>query len=368
MSKKQNKKDKKKFLKMKQKEIEVKNKEKVKHVEVDEEIIEILDCEDITSLSGTKGYATEKLSKVIENLKDNKNNDVEILSVARGLREFSVNTTSLYNNFLNSRKKKLSKTKLNIINRGKYNLNLTERAVLKFMMMGIEMEYGFKECSHNIDYSGIKLYFETTYKLLMLGLKDKKLRCVDMYVGYGDELCDLKIEYCEDEEKYNLNNHIVIPLRWEKLDHLYDSYIIYKTKYKYFSETNLQSLATANATKKDYESRENGQDLLSYNGIALNYVGVLESELKKLVSKKFNLNERKLKLVDAINYLAKCDHDILSREETINKLHEIRLLRNKVAHGGSISYEEFYLIHKVLFDMQILEFISWNMFYLEEVL
>ncbi len=368
MSKKQNKKAKKKFLKMKQNEIKIKNKEKIQHEESDETTIEILDCEDITSFSGTKGYTLERLSKVIESLKSGKNDDVEILSVARKLREFSVNPNNLYNDFLNSRKKKLSKTKLNMINRGKYNLNITERAVLKFMMMGIEMEYGFKEYSHNIDYGGIKLYFETTYKLLMFGLKEKKLMYIEMYVGYGDELCDLKIEYYDSEEKYNLNNRIVIPLRWEKLDNLYDSYIIYKTKYKYFSEKSLQSLATAKATVKDYESRENGKEILSYNGIALNYMGVLESELKKLVSKKFNLNERKLKLVDAINYLAKCDHDILSRETTINKLHEIRLLRNKIAHGGSINYEEFKYIEKILFDMEILEFISWNMFYIEEVL
>lgn len=359
MASRKNKKEKVKLLKSKQKEIRIKNKE---NTENKENKVDVLDFDEITAFSGTKGYVLVKLSKIIENLQNDKNSDSEILSIARDLSKFSINTQTLYNEFLNKNKKKLSKTKLNMINRGKYNLNTTERALLKARMEGIMMEYLTKDPSvQRIDYGAIRISFETVYKLLMLGLKEKKIKSIDIYVGYGDVLCDVEVVYEDNDEKYNLNDNIFMYAKWNILDDLYNTYTIYKTNYINFSENSLQSLATATIAAKEYESRTEGKELVSYNGVVLNYVGALESELKKLISKKFNLNIKKLKFVDAINYLNRCNNDFLSNKTTIDNLHKVRLLRNKVAHGDSITYEEFKYIQNFLLNTQILEFISWDM-------
>ena len=366
MTNKKQKKEKKKLIKIQQKEIRARNKEKydkeIKN-ENQEEIKENqVDFDNITEFSGTKGYALVKLNEIIESLRNKENNDEKIWNTARELKDFATNTQSIYNNFLNNSKKNISKKRRSMINRGKYNLNNTERALLKSKMVGVQMEYLTKDLSiQSPDYTAMKAYFQCVQRLLILGLKEKKIKKIDLYVGYEDELCDAKITYEDDNDKYNLDKYIDIFSIWHSLDRLYHWYSIYKCDYKNFDEKSCQSLATATATLEEYDKREEGKELVSYNGIVLNYVAVLEHELKKLVSKKFDLDMKKLKLVDVINYLGKADYGILSEDSVINSLHKVRLLRNKVAHGDSISYKECKCIQSFLIDSQILEFISWEL-------
>ena len=107
--------------------------------------------------------------------------------------------------------------------------------------------------------------------------------------------------------------------------------------------------------EKKYESRDEGKEIISYNGIVLNYVGVFEFELKKLIALKFNLKEIDLKLVDAINNLSKLNHSILSTPELIEDLHNVRKLRNKVAHGNSITYDEYLYVRNIISDFLLNE-------------
>ena len=354
MATKQKKKEKKKILKLQQNNSRLKNKNREEKKE------EILDFDKITEFNGTKCYVLIKLNKMIESLRNKENDDKKILLLTKELREFAINTQSIYNRFLNNNKKSKSKNHSNKII--KYNLNTTERAFLKSQMETISMEYVTKDLNlQGVDYGAIKAFFQMVYRVLIVGLEDRVIKYVDIYVGYDDELCDANVIYEDSNEKYNLNTHIFISIFWNPLDNLYHAYSIYKTEYLNFSESSLKSLATATTMAKEYESREQGKELISYNGVVLNYTGVLEFELKKLISKKLNLNIRNLKFVDAINYLAKCNCGTLSKEEVINDLHKIRLLRNKVAHGDTVTYEEFKFIQIVLIDSQILQLISWKM-------
>ncbi|MDO5040438.1 hypothetical protein [Clostridium sp.] len=358
MAKRLQKRKKLKEIKLKQKLNREKNKEVLK------EKLEDFNFNNITKFSGIKAYALINLEEIINLLKEGNNDDNEILLMARKLMDFSIEPRKKYNEFLRENKiTKENKNVLNLLNRDpKYILNTTERALLKFEMQGIILEFATKNTKYEaIDYGAIRVCFETVYFAILQGLEERKIQSLNIYVGYGDVLADIKVEYKEDNSKYNLNEQIIIFPIWNSLDDLYNEYTKYKTKYINFNENSLYSLATAYATEKQYNDRENGKELISYNGIALNYLGVLEVELKKLISQKTGKNIRKIRLVDAINELQKLNLDILSQKEIIEELHNIREIRNKVAHGFSISYKELDYIQKNLLDREIFKYISWEL-------
>lgn len=362
MATKQMKKEKKKRLKQKQKEITLKNKDlknnmveelsgdqdKVKLSNLNKE--ELPDIDDITAYTGPRGYVLKALNKMVYEINNRTISDEDIQGIARLLIELAEEPNAMYkqllkiSNIKNNDKRLKAKTKI------KPNLNMTERALLKNRMQGILMEYGWKGFNENIDYSGIRLYFEMPYRLILEGLEEKKISSIDLTVGYGDVIYELGVNYVTDGSKHNINENCHIPVHFNSLDNLYNTYVIYKNKYKDFSESSLYSLATASDMSKQYESREEGKDIISYNGIVLNYVGVFECELKKLISLKFNLNEMNLKLVDAIKNLSKLYHSYLSNPEVIENLHKVRKLRNKAAHGDFITYDEYLYVRNIISD------------------
>ena len=386
MASKQMKKEKKKRLKQKQKEITLKNKELRKNnVEVlssdndknnlsdnNKDRMELLDLhkeelpdiDDIVAYTGPRGYVLKALNKMVYELNNKTISDEDIQGIARLLIELAEKPNTMYKQLLKIANIKDNDPRLKSKTKIKANLNMTERALLKNRMQGILMEYGGKGFNQSIDYSGIRLYFEMTYRLILAGLEEKKIRSIDLTVGYGDAIYELGVNYMSDDSQHNINESRYIPVHFNSLDNLYNTYAIYKNKYKDFSESSLYSLATASDMAKQYESREEGKDIISYNGIVLNYVGVLECELKKFMALKFNLKEIDLKLVDAINYLSKLNHPILSTQELIEDLHKVRKLRNKAAHGNFITYDEYSYVSNIISDF-LLDQISIELSYIK---
>lgn len=410
MASKQMKKEKKKRLKQKQKEITLKNKELRKNnVEVlssdndknnlsdnNKDRMELLDLhkeelpdiDDIVAYTGPRGYVLKALNKMVYELNNKTISDEDIQGIARLLIELAEKPNTMYKQLLKIANIKDNDPRLKSKTKIKANLNMTERALLKNRMQGILMEYGWKGFNESIDYSGIRLFFEMTYRLILAGLEEKKIRSIDLTVGYGDTIYELGVNYMgdstqyniggknysieeligikcsSDDSQYNINENNYITVHFNSLDNLYNTYAIYKNKYKDFSESSLYSLATASDMAKQYESREEGKDIISYNGIVLNYVGVLECELKKFMALKFNLKEIDLKLVDAINYLSKLNHPILSTQELIEDLHKVRKLRNKAAHGNFITYDEYSYVSNIISDF-LLDQISIELSYIK---
>lgn len=362
MASKQMKKEKKKRLKQKQKETTLKNKDlknnmveelsgeqdKVKLSNLNKE--ELPDIDDITAYTGPRGYVLKTLNKMVYEINNRTISDEDIQGIARLLIELAEDPNAMYKQLLKISNIKNNDKRLKVKTKIKPNLNMTERALLKNRMQGILMEYGWKGFNENIDYSGIRLYFEMSYRLILEGLEEKKISSIDLTVGYGDVIYELGVNYVTDGSKHNINENCRIPVHFNALDNLYNTYVIYKNKYKDFSESSLYSLATASDMAKQYEFREEGKDIISYNGIVLNYVGVFECELKKLIALKFNLNEMNLKLIDAIKNLSKLYHSYLSNPEVIENLHKVRKLRNKAAHGDFITYDEYLYVRNIISD------------------
>lgn len=318
---------------------------------------------DMTKFSGIRAYVIITLEEIINSLSDEKYNRGEIIFIATELRNLAYNPLKSYKNFISKNKDKLRKEDKDILKllekQPRFSINTTERALLKVEMEAITMEFATKGTDYeSIDYGAIKVCFQTAHRAILQGLDEKKIKSLEIHVGYGDVLVDIDVDYDESDKKYNLEERIIIFPIWKSLDNLYNEYTKCKTKYVNFSESSINSLATALAIEKDFNNRKEGKHIISYNGIALNYLSVLEVELKKLVYQKTGINSRNIRLVDAINKLHVLNLDILSEPYVIEDLHKIRQIRNNVAHGISISYEELDFIKKVLIRSDLLISIS----------
>lgn len=316
---------------------------------------------------GIREFTLLLLKDIIKNLKDDINDDEEIKDVAKTLYNLSINPYSFYSEYISEIRNSISDKKIKVLNdslkKVKCGLNNTERALLRCQMMSIIMEYVMVSGVYNAhDYGAIRVAFETIYQAIYNGLQEHPIRSLVLNVKYGDTLDSIEIEYRDSNEKYNLNGDIYIHPIWKSLDNLYHYYSIYRTDYKKFSRESINSLATAKNTYDEYEKREQGKDIVSYKGIAINYLGVLEEELKTLISKSFNLDIKSITFSDAINYLNKKQFRELSDSKMIDTLHEMRKLRNKAAHPGeSIELQDIKDIQEKIIGGQILKFIDWNL-------
>ena len=98
MSKRLQKKQKIKEIKLKQKLNREKNKEILK------EKLDDFNFNNITKFSGIKAYALINLEEIINSLKEGNNDDNEILLMARKLMDFSIEPRKKYNEFLRENK------------------------------------------------------------------------------------------------------------------------------------------------------------------------------------------------------------------------------------------------------------------------
>lgn len=316
---------------------------------------------------GIREFTLLRLKDIIKRLKDSINDDEEIKNTAGLLRDFARDQFSSYLKYISIIRPITSDKKIKSLNdslkKAKCELNNTERALLKSMMESIISEYFMaNEVYDAHDYGAIRVFFELAYQSIYNGLQEYPIDSLVLNVHYGDTLDSIEIGYKDSNEKYNLNDNIWIYPIWNSLDNLYHYNAIYRTKYKNFSQESINSLATAKNMYDEYKKRAQGEEIISYKGIAMNYLGVLEEELKKLISKSFDLEIKSIKFNDAINYITKKNFDGLSNPEMINRLHEMRKLRNKAAHPGeTITSQDIENIERKLIDGQILEFIDWNL-------
>ncbi len=212
-----------------------------------------------------------------------------------------------------------------------------------------------------VDYNVLRVRFEVLYKAISKGLEEKRIGSIEYFVGYGDILLDFKINYDEDSnEKYNENNMKPIFPIWHASDKLYNNYTVYKSQYFKFEESSFKRLATAGETEEKYKKRQDGKELLSYNGVASDYLSVLEVELKKLVCENFDVSYEELRFIDAIEYLRKCNFEEFT-SDIIDELHNLREIRNRVAHGKEIIYKEYEYIKQILIHQGIFKYISNNL-------
>lgn len=361
MTSKNNKKDKAKKARLKQKEnIELKKKsevavEAIAMMENTGEGTQVVEETNLSKFDGTRPFVILTLEEIISKLRAGDNNDYEILQCAMYLKRFAKNTLNMYEEFLTENHIKVDKERRKQIKNTV--INTTERAILKTQMQAVINEYVFES---SIDHGAIKVTFATAYNAIISGLEERKISMFSIFVGYGDELSRFEVEYEDSFKKYDLKGRIMIFINWNSLDDVYKNYSIYKTKYRNFEESSINSLTSAFATEEAYEARGE-EKFFEYNGVSMNYLIVLEKELKRLACQLHGVKYNEIRFVDAIKYLEKSNLNGLCDEETINNLQLIRKVRNKVAHGYTITKEDFIFIKEILLNRQVFEILSWNL-------
>ena len=237
--------------------------------------------------------------------------------------------------------------------------NETERKLIYYFCSGIV----FDNIRDQIDEGMNKLLFQAIKIVADTGLENKKIDHVDIVGGYNDILVDFKVTYLDGNEKYNdFKNKEFISINYSSTDKLYNEVQRLKLIYKGFSINSLNRLANSMFLEYQYNKREEGNELCSYDIIVLGYITVLEFELKNLIKKKRGIsNDKQMMLGRCISYLKDCDFDLLSNDDIINKLEVIRNIRNSSAHGNSITREDFDKVKTILINQQLLEFISFEL-------
>ena len=361
MASKNHKKEKAKIARQRQEEskrLKKMNEANIDEIPMDEtlgDIDELVEEKSLSKFDGTRPFIILTLEEIISKLRCSDNNDYEILQTAMYLKHFAKNTIAMYEKFLTESNIEIDKEKRKQIKREV--INTTERALLKSEMQSIINEYAFE---NSIDYGAIKVAFDSAYNAIITGLEERKIRMFKIFVGYGDELSRFEVEYEDSFKKYDLKERIMIFINWNSLDEVYQNYSIYKTKYRNFEDSSINSLVSAFATEEAYEARGD-EKFIEYNGVSMNYLIVIEKELKRLACQLHGVKYEDIRFVDAIKYLKKSDLPGLSDDEMIDNLQLIRKIRNKVAHGYTITKDDFMFIKEILLNRQAYEILSWNL-------
>lgn len=243
------------------------------------------------------------------------------------------------------------------------NFKRAEKQLLKTICSTILMDYLLlNEIYNNIDYDAMRVHVELLKNCIIDGLEDRNVKMLTVKVAYGDIFNGYIIEYdnssCIDELEE-------VPIWWESESNIYNSYIIYKNKYKGFKEHSIKALATATDSLKRYRDSNEGKELFSYNGIASQYAAVVEYELKRIISKELDIDAKDIafydaiKKIDSINSESDCFFN-LSNEAKKSNLHWIRRqVRNVADHGErDITYEEVEKMYNILIFEDLLDIIS----------
>lgn len=360
MGKKECKKEKLKQLKKKQKENRLRNKE----LGIKREPVKI-NYDSITIFDGPRGFILSNLEDLLTEINKSSYNDEEILKISKGIYDFLKNTYKKYNYLINifANRKGFEKKVLRMrksLSKYKYNLNASEIVLVRSEIGSIILEYLDKSDGYEgIDYGAIKVAAELCYRALIDGVKNIKISLIKIDVAYDDCLVNYEIKYSKTLEKHNVDKDMVIYIDWNPLDKINHFYTINRNKYIAFEESSIKNLATAEVIEENNKNITNGQELVSYNGLALNYLTTLERELIKLVRLIEDKPKKNMKLVEAINVIQESNLKFLSDEEVIIELNNLRKLRNKLAHGESIDFKEFEEIKNTLINNQIFAFISF---------
>ncbi|MFB5285154.1 SEC-C domain-containing protein [Peribacillus sp. Hz7] len=235
----------------------------------------------------------------------------------------------------------------------KGNLTETEFKLAKTPTTGNLAEYVQLPDGAKPDYNAMRVMSEFAYQAILEGISDeKKYWSATIFVDTNDTL--VKWEFHSSENDIPLLDEIFVS--WKSLDPLDNEYKILINKLYAFEKESLKTLATITTQMKFIQKKQS--DLISYTSITMGYLGVLEQELRHLISLYKTGKQKRMMLREICGYLkdkniGEMDRQFISRLETLIPL------RNRAAHGEFISKDEFQPVQEILLNGQGYEIISW---------
>lgn len=244
-------------------------------------------------------------------------------------------------------------------NHKKHLFNDAERLLIRQVAVGIVTEYMLLEQAHHrADYGMMKIQLEFLQEVLETGIPVSPLpNQVEIFSDSGNRMVSWNITPHDKLVKFAL--HLLVNIEVHPMDHLENEYEILCHKYAYLDKESLHTLATAIAQEK-MMSKSN--QLLSYTGMTLSFLTVLERELKSiLLSRGTNTEPKKLMWKRIIQHLT--EEEILRGKENkerewLEGLSNFNELRNRAAHGEFVTYEEYRGVKTFILQSGLLNWIS----------
>lgn len=245
-------------------------------------------------------------------------------------------------------------------------LNSLEKIIVRQLMESNLDKYILLSEMETMDYGEMLVINELCYNLIKEGLpKNRFIDSITVYVGTGNKLNNWEIHYHPQLLVFNnapepdeLEHDIFI--EWVALDEFEHEYENFVHKLHALSEDSKKSLVTA--LYQENKLADTPGNLVSYNGIASYYTGILEQEFRLLISYHQGLKfTKRMMWKEICDYLKVHDLPVIVDciPDIYDKMMEIYPMRNKIAHGEPILHKDFLLVKNLAMESQLLEFISW---------
>ncbi|MFS0871098.1 MULTISPECIES: SEC-C domain-containing protein [Paenibacillus] len=299
---------------------------------------------------GLRSFCLYRIEQILKELGKSQPND-------RSLKAFYGDIYWLFYKDINKLEDKINgiKNATNVVDFMEFEneglTNIEQYIVLVKTISASLLDYAF----NTVDYGALKVVATFCREILLNGLSDdKNIGLIQLKIDTGDKLVGW--EFVESK-----SNSSEILYEFLSMDVLYNEYQKIKLKLNGFSDTSHKTIASAitqeGALKKS-------KDLISYTGLAMNYFGVLEQELRNIVYKHDgNLAKHKMMWRDLALFYKENTFPILSKflPEIGKELVEFNGMRNKSAHGEFISFEEFNKLKSFVFNNRAFDYMSWEL-------
>lgn len=239
------------------------------------------------------------------------------------------------------------------------SLTENERNVIRSIAQSFLFEYIQLGHGEKVDYLAMKIFGDFCYAAIKQGIPDEQYVVsatlfVDSNGENNEKLINWELNYAE----YNQHPMGLVFINWIPLDELKHEYLIITHSYHGFEEDSKKELATAMYQEQSLPAKS--QELISYRGLVSIYTGVLEKELRKLIELKENEMQSNLMMKNINTYIRNNDIPglIENMPDLYARLEEIRMIRNRAAHGEDISYDDYMKVKNLLINNLLFKFIS----------
>lgn len=237
----------------------------------------------------------------------------------------------------------------------KYGLTSPEKTLVRQIAHSLMMEYFTLGESDTCDYGAMKVFAECCYHIVKQGISEKNsIWMIELYVDTGNRLINWEIHYDSNPS----SKKGLIHFEWKTLDELENEFEKSIHKLRGLREESIKALSTAGVQEKAIPKKS--AEKISYAGLAMNYFGILECELRDLIIIEHPHAPKRMMWREICSFIKNNYLSIIVQmPELVEQLIELHPIRNKAAHGEVVTLDEFEKVKYTAVGSQLLTFISW---------
>ena len=236
-------------------------------------------------------------------------------------------------------------------------LTANENRLLITVVEGILTDFACLSKGATPDYGAMHALAYLTFQAMKQGISDAtQITRAIVRTDTGDTVVDWELF---EGKEYDIEDRIWIDI--ESKDELENQFKIIQNDWYGLSVQSQKTLATAMTLEHTMASQKSA-GLLSYQGIAMSYLGVIEEELRYIIFEIESWpNEKRMMWRDLSHYCHTHSIPIVSTymPDLGAMLTELLPIRNKAAHVGFVSKEELEQIKGLVLERNLLSYLSW---------